>query len=296
MLLKDLVISPYNVRDSKTVEEGIEELAESIKDNTLISRIIIRRNKTNKFEIVAGMRRYKALMALLGEDAELPTEDYILREDLDDEHAYLLSIDENTYRKPLTPIELNRAILKLNGWGYKDKEIAKRLNITPHRLKRLSTLGEDLHHMPEAAKAELSKPVEEAKLNDAHWDKIREIENEDIVKDVVDYIIEKEVPPRDVPTVVKAVEKNYEKENPLPSEGASSKAPEESDAPPAEGPIEYSHKGELKLEIQGGNQILRVLGKDEDQEVPLEHYLEYLRHPEQFRCFVTFKLKIKPVE
>jgi hypothetical protein len=98
-----------------------------------------------------------------------------------------------------------------------------------------------------------------------------------------------------VPSIVKAIEKNYEKENPLPSDGSSS-SPPEPDSPPADGPIEYVHKGELKLQIRGDEKVLKVVGKDEDEEVPLETYLGYLRHPEQFRCFVTFKMKVKPVE
>jgi len=290
MLLKELMVSPFNARGNKD-DEGIETLSESIKENTLISKIILRKVKT-KYEIVAGQRRYKALLALLGEDAELPEEDYILK-DLDDEHAYLLSINENTQRLAFSPLQLNSAVLRLNSWGYKDKEIAKILNVTPHRLKRLSTLGQDLKHMPEAAKVELAKPLEESHFNDSHWDKIRTIENEEVVKDVVDYIIEKETPPREIPTIIKAIEKQYENT----SDSAPAKEPNE--PPPAEGPIEYVHKGELVLEIHGEEKTLKVLGKgteNESETVPIDHYMEYLMHPDKFRCFVSFKLKVKPVE
>lgn len=296
MLLKDLVISPFNVRLTKN-DEDLDNLRDSIKDNTLINKIILRPGKAGKFEVVDGQRRYKALLELLGEDAELPEQDYVLMTELDDEHAYLLSISENTQRLALSPLELNKIILKLNGWGYKEKEIAKIINVTPHRLKRLSTLGQDLKHIPEVAQKELWKPVEESSFSDAHWEKLRDVDNEDVVKDVVDYIIDKETPARDVPAVIKAIEKQYEKENPLPSD--SSKEPSDSDSPPADGPIEYTHKGELVLELHGDEKILKVLGKGTENEseiVPVDHYLEYLSHPEKFRCYVTFKLKIKPVE
>jgi ParB/RepB/Spo0J family partition protein len=297
MLLKDLIVSPCNVRQNQD-DTGIEELKDSIKEYTLISKIILRPGDKGKYEIVAGRRRYHALLALLGEDHELPPEDYIFMENLDDEKAFLLSISENTQRLDLSPIELNKAALKLNSMGYKDKKIAKILNITPYRLKRICQLSQDMHKIPESARQELLKPVEESKFNDAHWDKVRTIENEDVVKDVVDYIIEKETPPKDVPTIAKAIEKQYEKDNPLPSDAHSS-APiseQKSDSPPVEGPIEYAHKGEIKLELHGDERILKVLGKGEDEEIPIEHYMQYLLHPEKFRCFVTFKLKVKPVD
>ena len=299
MLLKDLVVSPCNVRDRKVDDEGLKELKDSIKKYSLISKILLRPGKNGKFEIVAGQRRYLALLELLGEDHELPAEDYIIMKDLDDEKAYILSITENQQRLDLSPFELNKAILKLNGWGYKDKEIAKILNITPHRLKRLSTLAQDERKMPEAAKIELHKPIEESSLNDAHWNRVRDIENEDIIKDVVDFIIDKESPPREVPTIIKAIEKQYDKENPPLGDENTKPAKTSVEQSEIEGPIEYAHKGELKLELHGDEKILKVIGKgmeNESEEVPVAHYMEYLLHPEKFRCFITFKMKIKPVD
>jgi hypothetical protein len=87
------------------------------------------------------------------------------------------------------------------------------------------------------------------------------------------------------------VEKNHKAEE-GPAHSETPKAlPEE--AP--EDPLEYSHKGELVLEVKDGKESLRVIGKGEDSEVPVDQYLNYLRHPEQFKCYVTFKLKIKPI-
>jgi ParB/RepB/Spo0J family partition protein len=300
MLLKDLVVSKCNAREIKEDAEGIKELGESIKEFSLISKIILRPGKDGKFEIVAGQRRFLALKDLLGDDHELPVEDYVVMKDLTDEKAYILSITENQQRLDLSPMELNAVILKLNSFGYKDKEIAKILNITPHRLKRLSTLAQDERKMPEAAKIELHKPIEESSLTDAHWDKIRDVENEDVIKDVVDFIIDKEAPPRDVPTIIKAVEKQFEKENPPLGDEDTKPATHLSNEPPVDlNPIEYAHRGELVLDVHGDEKILKVLGKgteNEEEVVPVEHYMEYLLHPEKFRCYVTFKLKIKPIE
>jgi ParB/RepB/Spo0J family partition protein len=290
MQLKDLIVSKSNVREQMPNDESLANLASSIKSHKLISKLLLRPTQDSKFEIIAGQRRYNAMLSLFGEDYELPEEDYILRADLDDEHALLLSICENQQRLDLSPVELNRAALKLNKLGYKDKEIAKLLNVTLFRLKRLYQLSEDFNRMPEEAKTELKKPVEDSKLNDAHWQKIHDLNDVDVIKDVVDYIINKESSPRDVPTIIKAVEKNHEGSS---SEGSSDKGTP--DEPEAEGPIEYEHKGELVLEEHGNKITLRVKGKGEDADVPYEHYLEYLRHPDKFRCFIKFKMSVKNV-
>jgi ParB/RepB/Spo0J family partition protein len=299
MLLKDLIVSPFNVREYNESDEGIGDLKASIKEHSLISKLILRPGDGGKYEIVAGQRRYRALLALLGEDHELPEEDYVLFETLEDEKAFILSISENQQRVGLTPAELNKAILRLNAWGYKEKEIAKILNITPHRLKRLSTLAQDIRRIPEEARAELHKPLEESRFNDAHLDKVKGIENDDVVKDVVEYIMDKETPPRDVPTIVKAIQKQYDQDNP-PAGDKDTKPKTHVDQAELDAiPIEYAHKGELKLEIHGDEKILKVVGKgseNEAEEVPLAHYMEYLMHPEKFRCYITFKMKIKPID
>jgi len=295
MKLKDLVVSPYNARNSEDTDEGIDELKASIKAHTLISKLILRPGKGGKFEIVAGQRRYKALVALLGEDHELPEEDYVLMKDLKDQEAFVLSLTENQQRLDLSPLTLNEASLKMNGWGFDSKKIAKILNMTPHRVKRIMELSQNLSRFPDEAKQELRKPVEESKFTDAHADKLKDLEDRDLIKDVVDYIIDKESPPREVPSIVKAIKKQHEEKD----GGSGEPAAKNGSEPENEGPLEYIHKGEMKLEIHGEKKILKVVGKGVENEndiVPIDHYLEYLMHPEKFRCFVSFKLKIKPIE
>lgn len=296
MKLKDLVVSPYNARDPEDQDEGIDDLKASIKAHTLISKLILRPGKGGKFEIVAGQRRYKALVALLGEEHELPESDYVLIADLKDQEAYVLSLTENQQRLDLSPLALNKASLKLNSWGFDSKKIAKILNMTPHRVKRIMELSQNISRLPDEAKQELRKPLEESKFHDGHVDKIKDLEDRDLIKDVVDYIIDKESPPREVPSIVKAIKKQYEGKGGGSDESESDKKGKE---PENEGPLEYIHKGEMKLEIHDDKKILKVVGKGAENEndiVPIDHYLEYLMHPEKFRCFVSFKLKIKPIE
>jgi len=296
MKLKDLVVSPVNVRETpKANDEKIKSLAESIEKHSMISRIVLRPNEEGKHEIIAGYRRYHALLSTRGEDFEIPEKDYVIFEGMKDDEALLLSIAENQQRQSLSPLELNRAVLKLNHAGYKDKEIADVLGITPFRMKRISHLSLDLNRMPEEVREELKKPESEAFITDAHWEKIRHVEDPEVIKDVVDYIKEKECPPREVPTILKSIEKAYSDAN--PSESSADGASTQSDpADDIEGPFEFSHKGLLLLEEHGDEKLLKVIGrKGEEEEVPLQYYMDYLKYPEKFKCSVTFKLKIKPI-
>lgn len=290
MKLKDLKVSECNVRQQ--VDEDLSGLSRSIKSTSLISKIILRPSKKGMYEIIAGSRRYRALLGLYGEDHELSEDQYIVMEDLDDERALIISIQENQQRKDLSPMELNRTALKLNKIGYKDKKIAQMLNITPYRLKRIYQISADFNKMPEEVVNELKKPSDEAKINDAHWDKIRKSENEDVIKDTVDYILDKECPPREVPSILK----NFEKQYAGGSGGSAGADDGGSEAPPDDGgPIVYEHKGQLVLEKHGDKSILKVIGKGEDEEIPLDHYIKYLEYPEKFKCMVSFKLKVKPI-
>jgi ParB/RepB/Spo0J family partition protein len=300
MKISELVISSCNCRT--VVEDDAEDvtsLSNSIKKHKLISKLILRKNADGVFEVIAGQRRLKALKLTFGDDYELPGDEYIAI-DVDDEEAYLISLDENINRVNLSPLELNRAYLKLNKIGKKDKEIAEILHVTPYRLKRLATLSADMRRIPENAQEELSKPAGESKFNDLHWSHITEnTDDPDIIKDTVDFILEHETPPKDVPSILKSVEKSYKDSNIDPNatgNSASQAALDDDRTDLTDIPIEYAHKGELVLENHGGVESLKVIGKEEDQEVPIEHYMEYLRHPEKFKCYVTFKLKVKPIE
>ena len=293
--LKDMIVSDCNVRISKTNDEEILALMYSIEAHSLISRIVLRPSKdAGVFEIIAGQRRYKAFLEMHGPEYELSEEDFKVMEGLNDDEAFLISIQENQFRVDLSPLELNKAALKLNKLGKSDKEVAKTLNVTPYRLKRLYVLSQDKNKMPEEVLEELSKPVGNSKFTDAHWDKVRNLEDKDMIKDVVDFIIEKETPPREVPSVIKGVQKQYEaSEGP----GSSSYTPEDDKSPEDPGgPISYQHKGELTFVQNGDDVKFSVKGKDEDEAIPIDHYLEYLKHPEKFKCRVNLKLTFIPLD
>jgi ParB/RepB/Spo0J family partition protein len=296
MQLKDLIISEQNIRNSMDESEEFENLKESIKKDSMIHRIVIRPAKEkDKYEVVAGGRRFRALCALHPETYELKDTEYVYNLDMDDDEAVLWSIEENTQRLAFSSLDLNRAGLILNKKGYKDKEIARKLNVSLHRLKRILNLSADFNKMPEEAKEQLGKLPDEAILTDKHWEYIsKNLDDKETIKDVVDYIIDKESPAKEVPSIIKMIEKNRKEQEGASEDKKESSAPDEDSS--EDGPIEYKHKGELILEEKDGKMTFKVQGKDEDSEVPVDQYLNYLRNPDKFKCYITFKLKIKPVE
>ncbi len=104
-------------------EKELNELADSIKEHGIIQPLILR-PLGEKYEIIAGERRYKA--ALIAGFKTVPS---IVIEANDSEIAEI-AIIENIQRKDLTPIEEAKAYKKLIDIGLTQEEIAKKLGIT----------------------------------------------------------------------------------------------------------------------------------------------------------------------
>ena len=96
-------------------EDAIIELAESIKEHGIIQPIIVR-PIGDKFEIIAGERRYKASI-LAGKDS-IPA----IITDLNDKDSAEIALIENVQRKNLTPIEEAVSYKKILDMGYLTQE------------------------------------------------------------------------------------------------------------------------------------------------------------------------------
>ena len=92
-------IKPNSAQPRKHFDEAkLNELAESIKTNGVISPIIVRENE-NGYELVAGERRWRAARI-----ANLKAVPCIIR-DFDDRQNAIVAIIENMQREDLDPIE-----------------------------------------------------------------------------------------------------------------------------------------------------------------------------------------------
>lgn len=109
--LSEIVLPPSLLRSNLN---GVEELAESIKNVGLLQPIIVRVNDAHSFEIVAGYRRFNACKKLGWRKITC----HIV--ELDDKTAFEVSLIENVQRQTLNPIEEGLAFrnyVNKFGWG-----------------------------------------------------------------------------------------------------------------------------------------------------------------------------------
>ncbi len=89
--------SPYQPRQTMS-EEGLEELADSIKSQGLIQPIVVRKI-VDRYELIAGERRWRA--AQRAGLQEIPA----VIQQVDDQAAAAMALIENLQRENLNPIE-----------------------------------------------------------------------------------------------------------------------------------------------------------------------------------------------
>ncbi|MBA1434124.1 ParB/RepB/Spo0J family partition protein [Bombilactobacillus bombi] len=103
-------------------EDQINELAQSIQANGLLQPIIVRQNDDQKFEIIAGERRFRAVLHLNW--LKVPA---IVRNYTNQESATLALI-ENLQREDLNPIEEAQAYVQLEQMEQlPQKELARKI-------------------------------------------------------------------------------------------------------------------------------------------------------------------------
>ena len=140
--------NPYQPR-KEFDENGLKELANSIKENGVFQPILVRKSLSG-YELVAGERRLRA-SKLAGKN-EIPA----IIVDFDDRQMMEISLLENIQRKDLTPIEEAGAYKQLiSKLGYTQDELAKRLGksrTNVANMLRLLSLPEKIRDMVNTGK------------------------------------------------------------------------------------------------------------------------------------------------
>ncbi|MCL2844136.1 MAG: ParB/RepB/Spo0J family partition protein [Chitinivibrionia bacterium] len=114
--------NPFQPRIDFNVEQ-IEELAKSIKEQGLLQPIVVRKISEQKYQIVSGERRFRALKSLGEVDAPV-----IIRDDIDDKQMLELALVENIQRENLNEIETALSYQKLiDDCNYSHQELSERL-------------------------------------------------------------------------------------------------------------------------------------------------------------------------
>jgi ParB family transcriptional regulator, chromosome partitioning protein len=100
-------------------ETALGELAASIKEHGLIEPLVVRRIADDRFELIAGERRWRASQRAGLRDV------FVVVKDVDDKKAYELALIENVQREDLNAIEFAGALRKLiDDYGHTQETLA----------------------------------------------------------------------------------------------------------------------------------------------------------------------------
>ncbi len=136
--LSSINISEFNTRkdlDAGTEDAGLEDLAVSIKEKGLLSPIMVMKRQGGKYDLIAGQRRFLACKKI-----GMKTIPAIIRENLDDTDATIISLVENVHRADMNPIDKARAYNSIHD-KYQDYDrVARETGVSVSTIRRYLSL------------------------------------------------------------------------------------------------------------------------------------------------------------
>lgn len=193
--LDDIIPNRFQPREVFE-ERPLKELAVSIKEHGVIQPIIVRK-VDDKYEIIAGERRYKA-SALAGL-TKIPA---IIR-DLDDKESSKVALLENLQRKNLNPLEEARTyqkILELDEMTQEElaKTMGKSQSAVANKIRLLS--------LPE----EIQESLLKEQISERHARTLLNLESADEQKEMLKKIIDNKMTVRQLEQEIKGTNNTIE--------------------------------------------------------------------------------------
>lgn len=149
--ISELVPGKYQPR-TEFDDETLGALAESIKSKGIIQPLVVRKNETSQYEIIAGERRWRA--SKIAGLAEVP----VIVRDLSDETALAIGLIENIQREGLNPIDQAIALSRLvEEFSMTHQDVAKTVGFSRSsvtNLIRLLSLNDEVKDLLKQKKIE----------------------------------------------------------------------------------------------------------------------------------------------
>lgn len=191
LYLDDIIPNRFQPREVFD-DQALKELAVSIKEHGVIQPIIVRK-VDNKYEIIAGERRYKAsTMAGL---TKIPA----IVKNLDDKESSKVALIENLQRRDLTPIEEARTyqkILELED-GMTQEQLAATMG------KTQSSVSNKIRLL--ALPDEVQDALLKTKISERHARSLLNIEDKNDQIKLLNRVIEEKMTVRDLDKEIKLI-------------------------------------------------------------------------------------------
>ena len=132
--LDQIRVSAFNTRRdlaAGTEDADINDLANSIRERGLLSPVTVRAASDGQYDLVAGQRRFLACQQL-----KMATIPAIIRDDLDDTGATIVSLIENVQRADMNPMDKARAYQGIFTEYGDIQRVAKETGVTPRTVRR----------------------------------------------------------------------------------------------------------------------------------------------------------------
>ena len=150
--IEHIAPNPRNPRRT-FAEADLEDLTQSIREHGIVQPVVVRRMPNDKFEIIAGERRWRA--AQIAGLTEIPA---VVRE-IPDEAAVAIALIENIQRENLNPVEEAMALQRLlEEFSMTHQQVADAIGksrVTVTNLLRLLTLADEVKTLLEHGDIEM---------------------------------------------------------------------------------------------------------------------------------------------
>lgn len=190
----DLIITNPKQPRFNLNEERLKGLASSIKEKGLLQPIVVRK-KDDRYEIVAGERRFRA--CLIAGLKEVPA----FIKDYDDSEALEAALIENLQREDLNPVEIATVYERfIKDFGYTQQELADKIGIDR------STVANFLRilNLPDWIK----ELIIEGKLTQGHARSLVSLSNEKEQRRFVNRVLKEGLSVRELEREVKKIRDN----------------------------------------------------------------------------------------